>query len=225
MSRVRTGSAAVAWAMEQVKQGTGGYEGLCLRFTRHCHNVPARDASAKVAWSRTPIAERHGGKQPPPGVPVYWKIGEYDHVAESAGGGWCVSTDILRRGKADRVRISLITERWGAQYLGWTETINGVRVYTPPQEPDELPVVDLSRLRAATREPGKYPRQVRLVEKALAREGLLDDRWVDGRWADSAAKAWKRWERRIGVNTPNPTPDLASLTALARRHKTFTVQK
>lgn len=223
-AHVRSGSAAVAWGMDVAKRGVSGYEGLCLRFVRNCHNVAARDASARIAWSRTPVDERHGGLTPPPGVPVYWEIEPHGHVALSAGGGWCISTDILRRGKADRVRIATISSRWGARYLGWAETVNGARVWVAPAEP-EKPVVSLEDFKAAVKDPeaSKHVKQVRIVERALAEEGLLDDRWVDGRWGNRAGRAWRRWERRLGLETPNRHPDRASLDALGRRHS-FTVE-
>ncbi len=51
------------------------------------------------------------------------------HVAISAGNGWCWSTDILRPGRWDRVRIDDLAKRWNMKYLGWSETLNGVRVH------------------------------------------------------------------------------------------------
>lgn len=226
---IRVGSAAVAWAMQIVRRGTGGYSGLCLRFVRNCHNIPARDASARVAWSRIPVSQRHGGKEPPAGVPVFWSIGANGHVAESAGGGWCISTDILRRGKADRVRIDLISSKWGAQYLGWTESLNGYRVYNPPPKKNthhSRPQVSASHVLAASKtdphlgskDRPAHPKGVRVVERALAAEGLLDDRYIDGRWTSKTSKAWAKWQRRHGDTSPSGRPGRKGLKALGRKH-------
>jgi hypothetical protein len=124
-----------AWrsaAVKDVKAGDPAWRGLCLKRARTLLGVPAKYPSAIVAWRHVKKADRHTSSTPPPGVPVFWSIGKYGHVAVSDGDGKCFSTDIKRRGRLDLVPISLIGARWGATYLGWAETLNGVRVYDPP---------------------------------------------------------------------------------------------
>lgn len=119
---------AINAASAEIIDGTTNWRGMCLKFVRTTLGIPSRDPSAIVAWRRTHPADRHGGKTPPPGVPVFWKVGQYGHVALSAGRGRVYSTDIVRSGRVDLVAIDTITKRWGAEYLGWTETLNGQRV-------------------------------------------------------------------------------------------------
>lgn len=222
----RAGSAAVAWGQDRTKSGPGNWTGKCLAFTRSCLGVPALYGDARIAWSHVAIGDRHGGVEPPPGVPVFWSVGTHGHVALSAGGGWCISTDILRVGWADRVRIATITQRWGARYLGWTETLNGVRVYNPlvAAIPTTVSVSAARILAAARHDPSRpaasalHPYQVRVVEKALAHEGLLDDRWIDGSWGSKTTAAWARWQKRLGDTTPTGRPGRAGLNALASKY-------
>lgn len=119
---------ALEEAARDALRGTGGWVGLCLKWVRSALDIDARYPSAIVAWNHVAREDRHGGARPPAGVPVFWAIGKYGHVALSDGDGRVWSTDIKRRGKVDRVTIDYINARWGARYLGWGETLNGVRV-------------------------------------------------------------------------------------------------
>ncbi len=113
--------------------------GWCLLSVRTWLGIPSRDKSAKIAWNSTPESERHRNSTPPKGFPVFWDIGAHGHVALSDGNGYCISTDIKRRGKADRVRIDRVTNQWNAKYLGWTETLNGKRIPLPSKPPKPKP--------------------------------------------------------------------------------------
>lgn len=126
----RTGTAAIGWAKAQVTRPIKNFKGLCLQFTRMCYGVGAYYPSAKAAWDGAKYKHRTSNANSiPAGVPVYWATSSrYDHVAISAGNGYCYSTDIKRSGRVDRVSINSITRAWGP-LLGWTEDLNGVRVY------------------------------------------------------------------------------------------------
>jgi hypothetical protein len=130
-----TNSSWRADAIREIAHGEPIWRNLCLKRARTLLGVPAKYASAIKAWNATPPEERHTSPAPA-GVPEFFSIGKFGHVvvADGVHGGeeWCFSTDIKRRGRLDRVRTSLITTRWGAKRLGWTETLNGVRVYAPP---------------------------------------------------------------------------------------------
>jgi hypothetical protein len=99
---VKTGSAALAVALAEKDRASRNWQGICLVFTRTCLGVPARYASAIIAWTRVTPSNRHGGTNPPQGVPVFWDVGVHGHVALSAGGGYRWSTDILRKGRWQR---------------------------------------------------------------------------------------------------------------------------
>lgn len=66
---------------------------------------------------------------------MFWRTGTVNwHIAISIGGGYCYSTDIPR-GKVGLIGINDLSRRWGATLLGWSEDLNGVRVYGPPAKP------------------------------------------------------------------------------------------
>lgn len=150
----RTGSAAVAWATNQINHPLKDFYNLCLQVTRMAFGVGMNYPSAEKAWYGT--KKRYGVKStPPPGVPVWWTNGGNGHVAISVGNGYVVSNDFKRRGKMDKVAISAITKGWGLTYRGWTGDVNGVLVYSPPapgskptpKPPVKATVMHASRLR------------------------------------------------------------------------------
>lgn len=125
---------AVRWAVQQHKSGSAIWENLCQKGTRTSLKAPGGAASAKIAWESlkgTGKRRRYNPEKPPPlGVPVYFKMNTpYWHAAISAGKGYVWSTDILRRGKYDKVSIKYLEKRWNARCLGWTTEINGKRVW------------------------------------------------------------------------------------------------
>lgn len=105
--------------------------GWCLLSVRTWLGIRSKYKSAKEAWLNTPAEDKHTDPDstPPAGAAIYWSIGKNWHIAMSDGDGYCISTDIKRRGKADRVKISRIHAQWGATYLGWAESLNGVRLF------------------------------------------------------------------------------------------------
>lgn len=105
---------------------------LCLNRVRRWIGVGARYPSAATAWANA--KHRHPkDHHPPEGVPVFWTGGRFGHVAYSLGGGKVRSTDWPSRGRVGTVTIAQLTRAWGKTYAGWSEDLNGVRVYTPPR--------------------------------------------------------------------------------------------
>ncbi|MEV0503469.1 N-acetylmuramoyl-L-alanine amidase, partial [Streptomyces spectabilis] len=98
----------------------------------------------------------------------------------------------------------------------------------PPKPPTK--VVDLSRLvAAARRDPAKTGTPIsyagaRIVEDALAAEGLLTKKYVDGHFGTSTVAAYRKWQRRCGYSgaAADGIPGRNSLAALGRAHG-FTV--
>lgn len=111
--------------------------GMCLREVRECFGVGPRAEDAAEAWQQA--QHKHQQTDPrkiPRGVPVFWTGGTagHGHVAIATGfAGNCLSTDIRRPGYFDKVPIEEIHDKWGLKLVGWTEDLNGVRVYTPPR--------------------------------------------------------------------------------------------
>ena len=124
-------SLALSNAYDEHVSSSRDWEGYCLSFVRTCLDVPAKYSSAYQAWLHA--SGRHSSASPV-GVPVFFKgNGPYGHIALSAGNGLVWSTDVRRRGKVDLVSEDSIVEKWGQTRLGWSETLNGVRVYTIPE--------------------------------------------------------------------------------------------
>ncbi|GGX26911.1 peptidoglycan recognition protein family protein [Streptomyces chryseus] len=100
----------------------------------------------------------------------------------------------------------------------------------PPIKPAK-PVVDLSNLRAAAiRDPSlpqggtTHPADVKIVEAALVKEGLLPATYKDGSFGTRTRTAYANWQRRSGVGRPyDGIPGLTSLTKLGARYG-FTVK-
>ncbi|MGC5167989.1 hypothetical protein [Luteimicrobium sp. DT211] len=124
---IRTGKKAQEFALGRV----GGHmpqAGLCLQFTRTVFGVGPKFGSAIAAWNHA--AHRHTGR-PPAGVvvPVFFRTpSKFRHVAVVLGNGKVVSTN--------GAKISLwssvdqVASLFQGPYLGWSEDLNGVRVYT-----------------------------------------------------------------------------------------------
>lgn len=123
---------ALDFAHDQHVNGSAAWHNLCQKFVRTACGAGPGEPSARAAWVHLPSGDRHGigGKHPPAGVPVYFRLNTpFWHAALSAGKGYIWSTDILRRGHLDKVSIGYLEHRWNAHYLGWAETINDRRVW------------------------------------------------------------------------------------------------
>lgn len=125
---------AARWARNQSMHGEAIWHNLCQKGTRTALGAPGGAVSAKAAWQSlkgTGKRRRWDPEHPPPvGVPVYFRLDTpYWHAAISAGNGDIWSTDILRRGRYDKVSIGYLERRWHAKCLGWTTEINGKRVW------------------------------------------------------------------------------------------------
>lgn len=134
----RTGVQAISVAAAQSKNGPAFGEGECLERVHDCYAVGAKYPSATSGWANA--TAKHHTLDPakiPAGVPIWWTGGShgFGHVAISTGAGWCWSTDIHRVGYFDHVPIAEIHDRWGLTFAGWSEDINGVRVYSPTAAP------------------------------------------------------------------------------------------
>lgn len=125
----RTGSSAAGWA----SQTHNGYGGLCLQFVRLAFGVPAKYASAALAWQKA--SKRHktsSTAQIPANVPIFFsKPGHpYGHVGLYLGGGKMATTHASTN-KTGVDKVSTWTGSYGYHLLGWTEDLNGVTVYKP----------------------------------------------------------------------------------------------
>jgi hypothetical protein len=131
---VRTGQAAIDFAEERVGEQMPA-AGYCLQFTRENFAVPALYGSAIDAWNATRYPHPDD-RTPPWAVPVYfWSDNPYRHVAFHCKDGRVISTwnaDIRAYSS-----ISAMEQHFGP-YLGWSEDLNGVTVYTHKEEDDDM---------------------------------------------------------------------------------------
>lgn len=217
---------AVSYARRQADSNAWWRVGLCLKFTRTCFNVAAMQNAtpaggyALLAWQRAKYKHGVGSKRPPAGVPVFFDgVGRYGHVAVSAGGGYVYTTDYPLLNRVRKVPITAIELAWGCYMIGWTEDINGVRVWRPP-------LLDLSDLKkCATTEPGhanlsQHPAQVKALARALRREGLLSAANVTGHYSFAKKRAYAMWQRRLGYtgSDANGVPGETSLRRLCAKY-------
>ena len=164
---IRTGAAAIAWGKNEIKNPSRNWNALCLMFVRRCFNVAAKYPDARTAWANA--KKKHKTSDPssiPSGVPVFFDTtSKWDHVVLSIGGGKCISTDALRKGKPDIVSIASLAKSWGP-LLGWSEDVNGVTVYKAPAKP-------LVPSFPKGLGPGKSNPSARTLQKQLKKAGFM----------------------------------------------------
>lgn len=220
---VRNATDALAWARAQHKDGGSEWPGVCLIFVRSCFGIDACYRSAADAWGAAKFKHREtDGEKVPRGVPYFWTGGSqgYGHIVLSAGGGMCWSNDITGAGKISLAPINAITKKWGQTPQGWTEDLNGVRVWNRP----DPPVVDLSDLRRAYEtDPGREDSgrtrgsvvDVRRLERALVRYGYLDPGYRDGSYGTKTVEAMRRFQKEHGM-AGDGAPTRESVKALGK---------
>lgn len=134
---MRTPVEAVRAAQAERAHPTHDLTAMCLHFVRaDCYQAPYAGPDATACWYGSSI--RHVGEQDPPiGSPVLWGGGSHGHghIAVYAGSGYIYSTDAVRRGKVDLVRLTSITRSWGLPYFGAVGDLGGVTIDFAPVVP------------------------------------------------------------------------------------------
>lgn len=193
----RTGNDAVAWARNHMRWP----QGYCLQYVRTCFDVGSKYYDATTAWENARYKHRtENGGACPRAVPIWWTGGSsgHGHVALSIGGGMCISTDAAGPGKNARININELTRRWGLNFQGWTEDINGVRVYDSKAG---KPAAGWERVRLTALGPGKRNKDVEVVERRLLAKGFHkpgEPINVDGLWGNRVTDAYREWQKRLG---------------------------
>jgi cell wall-associated NlpC family hydrolase len=100
--------------------------GYCLEWSRTRAGIPARYPDAATAW-RHATGKHPADRTPPEGAAVYWTGGDegYGHVAISLGRGRIRSSDAGGAGRVSTVPLTWVSRRWGLEYAGWADSING----------------------------------------------------------------------------------------------------
>lgn len=122
--------------------------GTCQLWTRTVIGVDSAgdqdgdgDADAVDGWKSEPRRARHvGDRTVPKGYPVAFGGGSngFGHRAISLGGGKIRSTDMSddgstwHAGNVGTTTIAQIEQSMGVSYLGWSETMSGVKIPNPP---------------------------------------------------------------------------------------------
>lgn len=136
---MRTPEQAIQWT--ERRGPIPGGRGWCKRETRSAFDV-ASDGSEDAAQAFRRTKHRHSpATVPPRGAVCWWTGGRngHGHVAISLGGGRIRSTDLPTSGAWGSVNLSTPSTVWGLHYEGWSEDIDGARVFVPPSKPAPKP--------------------------------------------------------------------------------------
>ena len=130
---MRTGEDAISWGRNQITNPTQSWARLCLKFVRSCYGVNALYMDAGTAWDKATYKHRTSDAGSiPRGVPAFFETpGTADHIVLALGDGRCLTNDWSAPGTISVAKIADLERAWNAPLLGWTEDLNGVRVYTP----------------------------------------------------------------------------------------------
>lgn len=122
----KRGRHAVRWATQRSYYPTR----RCIVFVRSALQVAGRYGTPRIAWAAAHHRHRTAYRRIPAGVPVF-TAGRTapGHVVLSLGNGRVRSTDWPRNGRVGTVKLSRLLRSWNHHYLGWSEDLNGVRVW------------------------------------------------------------------------------------------------
>jgi hypothetical protein len=125
---MRTGVEAAeqmkAWAAGK----KSGVKGMCLKTCRLAYDIPAKHPSAIEAW-KAAKTKHTDSVYAPIGAAHFWEIGKFGHIAIQSGElGKVWSTDAPKTDFIGKVSIGWFAQKWGAKYLGWTDSLNGKKL-------------------------------------------------------------------------------------------------
>lgn len=137
------------FAQAEHEKASRNWHNCCQMFTRMAFGVPSDGTpTAAAGWARAKY--KHPETNPlniPRGAAVYWTGGSSGagHAAVSRGNGMVWGTDLVRDGQVDVYPIEAVHARWGLTLVGWTEDVDGVRVWEPIAAPAKRPNIDAMR--------------------------------------------------------------------------------
>jgi len=177
-------------AAKQARQSKTNVPGTCQLWTRTQYLAPSAgdqdrdgDADAVDGWKSEPRWAKHSGdRKPPLGTPVAWSGGRsgFGHRAISLGpdknGVYHIrSTDAGGSGVVATVPLDWPERNWGLHYLGWSETITGLKIpsdkkpVVPPKPPTRGVRVDtmLDKGKEAAKIAKDGSERDRLIKRAM----------------------------------------------------------
>ena len=102
----------------------GGRGGMCQQVAREAVNASVFGGTALIAWHNIPAEHRHSGKPRGGGIgymDIPSQSGEAGHAFWIENEDYIWSTDALRRGHIDRIRMTTLAAKWNMRYLGWID--------------------------------------------------------------------------------------------------------
>lgn len=121
------------WARIRANK-TDGQRNHCLLNVRQAYGIAGKYPTAYAAWLGAgghDGANTHYALTPVRGSVVFWSGGSSGagHVAIVEDSTHCWTTDWNgKRGQWTLIKISDVARVWGLHYVGWSETLNGVRI-------------------------------------------------------------------------------------------------
>jgi hypothetical protein len=145
-------------ALVAPRKGTRDEAGACLRFAQSFFGAPVAHRSAWHAWLAQP--RRNGPEVPLPNVPVilwfsHWGryddrrgqygdnprdpyYGNWGHVTPYVPGDAIYSSPANGYGQGRYANTTQIEQTFNSKYVGWTDSINGLRIAEPDEEAVQL---------------------------------------------------------------------------------------
>jgi hypothetical protein len=118
--------ASAADAVAAANRYTSYSVGYCLKWVVTCWQAPSIGCpSAIVSWEWA-LDKHPNDRQPPVGAPVYYRGGQYGHIAICTAPGRIRSTDCQGAGKVSEVNLDWPEKAWGYPYLGWAGDLSKV---------------------------------------------------------------------------------------------------
>lgn len=188
-------------ALVAPRKNTVDLPGMCLRFSQTFFGAPVRYPDAWTAWENQ--EHRHPASEPLPDVPVllwfshYGTYGDpayyknWGHVAPYVPGDAIYSSPATWNAGWSQSRFETITDlEWAlnCKYVGWSESINGLRVAAQVDTP-AIPPAILPKKRKN--------KSMFIVYYANA---APKDPKFKGRWAVTGSKYWLELTTQSAAN-------------------------
>lgn len=122
------GKLAAAQMQKWHQERKTGFKGFCLRTVRLAWGIRAKYPSAITAWQNTPNKNKFKDAESAPiGALHFWQGGRFGHVAmQSHKPVYVWTTDLPEKDLIGLAHYSIVNDKWGYKYLGWTNKLNGV---------------------------------------------------------------------------------------------------
>lgn len=127
----RTGIAAFRAGRAEIHTPSQSWDNQCQYFCRTRFNAPPGFKTAWLAWQGARLRHHTGPEDAPYGTVGYFKgPGPAGHAVMMGTRGHCLTNDAVTDGRISFTTVEFILDAWpGAEWVGWTEDINGRRIW------------------------------------------------------------------------------------------------